>query len=213
MNYKHEYRPLNSASNWINFSIAKADPSQLEPHLEHSGFLVIHSAHALHETLGLPSQSLARSWQENEDYFRQNDHAKLAPLACHPLYIISVGTDDNERAVYIGKTTSRVARFAGGHKAITLLHHPKYDGRRKTLYRCSLVFLSRRNKEIPVEWVSPYDKACKLLADIENLLIFHFQPELNTMLKKRTPSFDLTSLHIQNICGESDFLHDQFVYT
>lgn len=210
--YSHQYRPLESPANWARFRVARENSILMEPDLESGAFLVLHTAHELHECVDLPAQSLRTSWLETNEYFDANDRTQRPPLACHPLYVIAVGDDECERIAYVGKTTSKVPRFSAGHRAVTQLHHPKFAGLSKRLYRCCLVFISKHAGEVPVEWVSPYERASQLLARTEAMLVYHFQPELNTQLKSVPQKFQLSSIHIQNVCGRTSFLHDEFVF-
>jgi hypothetical protein len=207
-----EYRPLASPANWVGFQIAKTDKSWHLPHLEFGSFLVLHSAHALHATVDLPAQSLEESWRENDEFFRLGRKSSVPPLVCCPIYLITVGVDAEEKVVYVGKTSSGSSRFAAGHRAMTLLHHPRFEGSRKRLYKCCIVFISVHKKEIPIEWVTPLAGAKLALAIFENVLIYHFQPELNTQLKGRPPNTSLASVHIQNVSGEGSFLNDTFIW-
>jgi len=207
-----EYRPLESPANWIGFQIAKTNLTWHEPDLEIGSFLVVQYWHPLHEVTTLPAQDLHKSWCENDAYFRANDKSQKPPVACLPIYLISVGSGDKEQIVYVGQTSSRSSRFAAGHKAITLLHAPKFNGLRKRLYRCSIVLLSQRKNEIPIEWVTPYDEGKRLLSAVEGMLIHNFQPELNIRLKTKPPSTKIGCIHIQNISGGNGFLHDTFVW-
>ena len=207
-----EYRPLESGANWRSFLLAKKNQAWHEPNLERGAFLVLHSLHALHDTVALPSQSLNKSWLENDQYFQANDRQASPPLACMPIYLISVGSGNNERIVYIGKTTSSSSRFIAGHKAMTLLHAPKYEGQTKRLYRCCIVFRSDRGDEIPIEWITPYEAGKKLLLTFESILIYHFQPELNKRLKNKLPQTLIGSIHIQNVIYKTEFLNDEFIF-
>lgn len=212
MTDKFEYRPLASPINWLGFKIAKSNQNWHQPNLELGAFLVIQSVHALHETIDLPAQSLRFSWEQNDKYFQKNDHALLAPLACLPIYLITIGDERDEELVYVGKTTSKSSRFVAGHAAITKLHAPCYEGKTKRLYRCCVVLISDQKREIPIEWITPYDEGVALLSAIENSLIYNFRPPLNVQLVNRRPSVEIGSIHIQNITNETDFLNDYFVY-
>jgi hypothetical protein len=207
-----EYRPLASPANWIGFKIAKTNSDWHSPNLEFGAFLVLHSVHALHETIDLPAQSLNESWFQNDRYFHATEKEALPPLACMPIYVITIGEGESEKVVYIGKTTSKSSRFMAGHKAMTRLHAPRYDGLKKRLYRCCVVLLSGRKNEIPLEWITPYPAAKEMLSTFENILIYNFQPELNTQLKNRAPVTTIGSIHIQNLTSTSDFLNDEFVW-
>ena len=197
-----EYRPLASPENALGFRIAKNKVGWHNPSLELGSFLVLQYAHGLHETVDLPAQSLRESWKANDTYFRSEGALAQPPLACLPIYLITVGTGLDERLVYVGQTSSKSSRFIAGHKAITLLHAPDYEGQRKRLYRCCVVLLSDRKKEIPIEWVTPYEDGVAFLSAVEGMLIHWFQPELNVRLKKKPPSIKIGSVHIQNITGD-----------
>lgn len=207
-----EYHPLASPANWISFQIAKTNHAWHAPNLELGAFLVLHSIHGLHETVDLPSQSLNASWLENDRHFHANDRHAPSPLACMPIYLISVGSGKDERVVYVGKTTSSSSRFVAGHKAMTLLHAPRYGGLKKRLYRCCVVLLSDRKNEIPIEWITPYEAGKKMLSIFESLLIYHFQPELNTQLKSKPPQTSIGSIHIQNVTYKTSFLNDDVIF-
>lgn len=209
--YSLQYRPLEGPGNWTQFWAARKNADLMEPDLESGAFVVLHTAHELYECVDLPAQSLRTAWLETNEYFDANDRAKRPPLACHPLYFITVGDEEDERIVYIGKTTSTVPRFSAGHRAVAQLHHPKFAGLSKRLYRCCLVFISKRNGEVPVEWINPYERASQLLGHTEAMLIYNFQPELNTQLKVTPKDFQLSSIHIQNVCGLTNFLQDEVV--
>lgn len=208
-----EYRPLASPANAIGFQIAKTNIGWLKPSLELGSFLVLQYVHNLHETVGLPAQSLRDVWEENEAYFRSGCTSAKPPLACLPIYLITVGTGSDERVVYVGQTSSKSPRFVAGHKAITLLHAPEYEGMQKRLYRCCVVLLSVRKNEIPIEWVTPYDDGRVLLSVVEGMLIHCLQPELNVKLKRKPPSIKIGSIHIQNVTGDGNYLNDTFVWS
>jgi len=120
-----------------------------------------------------------------------------------PIYIVSVGAGDDERVVYVGKTSSST-RFANGHRVGLKLHHPKYTHLAKTVYRCS-VLLDIHDEYVALEWVEPETLARRMLDCVESVLIHALQPELN-VAKRRRPSVDLpVHIHVQNYV-ESDFL-------
>lgn len=208
MAFELTYRPLENGTNEIYFRRSLKDPSLLVPEKEIGCFLVLQSTYALHETIGLSAQSLDISWQANQNYIFSN-YAGEAPLGCYPIYLITVGDGENERLVYIGKTSSKSSRFSSGHSAITKLHHPKYDGLSKRVYLCCVVFLNNRNT-IPIEWVKPYTFAENLLSKFEANLIFWNKPELNTKHMKREPLFEYGQVHAQNVTGVTYFWHDKF---
>lgn len=143
MAYELTYSPLEYGSNENYLRRSLKDPSLLIPEKEIGCFLVLQSSYALHETIGLSAQNLDISWQSNQNYLSSNCDGE-APLACYPIYLITVGDDENERLVYIGKTSSKSSRFSSGHSAITKLHHPKYDNLSKRIYLCCVVFFKKQ---------------------------------------------------------------------
>lgn len=125
------------------------------------------------------------------------------PQFCLPIYIVSVGTGDDERAVYVGKTCSS-KRFANGHRVGLKLHQPKYTHLPKTVYRCS-VLLDIHDEYVALEWVQQETVAERMLDGVESVLIHALQPELN-VAKRRRPAVDLPiHIHVQNY-AQSDFL-------
>lgn len=206
MAYELTYRPLEQQN--LFFQRAVKNSSLFTPDKEVGYFLVLQSTFALHETVGLPAQSLEDSWKINEAYIASTQ-LDDAPLACYPIYLITVGDVDDETLVYIGKTSSNSSRFSSGHSAISKLHNPKYDGLSKRLYLCCVVFLNN-GQTIPIEWIKPYSKAEQLLKGFEANLIFWNQPELNTQHKVKEPIFEYGQVHAQNVTGDTYFWHDFF---
>lgn len=213
-----DYRPMGS--NWPTYHRGQKNPRELDPNLEVGGFLILDQCYSLHETLNINGESLAQSWKSNLMYYnktiKQNKWIsakdKDIPLSCFPIYIFSVGDGEKERVVYVGKTASTHGRFKNGHKVCSLLHHPNYNNMTKRLYQCSIQFLNYRNGIVPIEWIQPLDYALTLLSNIEAMLIYEFQPELNKHYKNKVKPFEMRVIHIQNISGNSGFLHDNFVY-
>ncbi|MGJ5658863.1 hypothetical protein, partial [Morganella morganii] len=209
MAFELTYRPLEDGSNKIYLHRSLENPSLLIPEKEIGCFLVLQSSYALHETIGLSAQNLNISWQANQDYLSSNC-AGVAPLACYPIYLITVGDGENENLVYIGKISSKSSRFSSGHSAITKLHHPKYDKLSKRIYLCCVVFL-KNSQTIPIEWIKPFDFAEKLLSDFEANLIYWNKPELNTQHINKEPTFEYGQVHAQNVTGATYFWHDKFI--
>lgn len=125
------------------------------------------------------------------------------PEFCLPIYIVTVGTGDSERVVYVGKTCSST-RFANGHRVGLKLHHPQYTDLAKTVYRCS-VLLYIHDEYVALEWIDPTVLAKKMLDYVESVLIHALQPELN-VAKRQRPSVGLpVHIHVQNY-AKFDFL-------
>lgn len=146
---------------------------------------------------------------EQLDYIRRE--LEDPPSPCYSIYLITVGSGKDERLVYVGKTSSSRKRFAGGHLAALKLHDPKYSGLEKKIYFCCITFLTSLNEYVPLEWIHPLDKAEKYLSNVENGLIYTFQPELNTVSVKNNHSKLHSYIHIQNFSGISNFLNDKFI--
>jgi hypothetical protein len=132
----------------------------------------------LHESVNFPAESLDQSWHAVREYvtasleiIRSDEPVCLdreevemireglgdPPPQCYPLYFLTCGTAPNEHLVYIGKTSSSSGRFRGGHRAISLLHHPKYEGLLKTIY-LGCVMLLNEDDYLPLEWIEPISK-------------------------------------------------------
>lgn len=119
------------------------------------------------------------------------------PSFCLPIYVVSVGQGEDERVVYIGKTSSST-RFSNGHSVGLKLHHPVYAQQVKTVYRCS-VLLHVYNEYVALEWVEPEALAAKILDQVESVLIYALQPELNVAKRRHQPTVNKPiEIHIQN---------------
>lgn len=221
--------------------LARTDPlrsfldlENSQPNFERGGFLLLNGPIPLHETISLEAESLPVSWKRTHEYVKKcltiidaeetdwldHDEVRMIraevgepPPLCFPIYLLSVGQGKDERVVYVGKTSSKSGRFKSGHAAITGLHHPKYDGLKKQIYLGGVVLLSDDDEYRPLEWVKPLAKSEEILTSIEAELIFHFQPELNTIHKKSFDAVFPVTLHIQNYEGDSPFLNDRFVWS
>ncbi|MEC2401673.1 hypothetical protein ABES35_02850 [Bacillus subtilis] len=204
---------------------------------EYGLFLGIDIVIPLHKVLDLPAQDLENSWQNTQNYINSAleilqeeynediedinstidvDGEQIReikyqlgdpPVHCYPIYIITTGKGKNEKVVYIGKTSSKNHRFAGGHLAALKLNDPKYDGLEKNIYFGCLNFLDSEKESVPLEWIRPYDHAKELLTSVEACLIYHFKPELNSEHIENNHSKIPVSLIIENWSGQSDILH------
>ncbi|USK45520.1 hypothetical protein [Cytobacillus oceanisediminis] len=214
--------------------------SDLNPNFELGFFLSLDICKPLHEVLDVENQSLINSWHKTNNYIMKSldfletnyneeyesdeitidldrelvwnikDNIGEPPSHCYPIYLITVGTGENERIVYVGKTSSKVHRFAGGHRVALKLHNPKYMNLEKKIYFGCVVFLTDED-HLPLEWMHPLSKAIKILDSVESGLIYHFKPELNTMKMKKNYSTFYSQLHIQNFTKKTRFLHDTFI--
>lgn len=150
-------------------------------------------------------------YMDNEIFYDLKREFERFPVICCPIYLITVGEKEDERIVYIGKTSSKKNRFKGGHSAALKLHHPKFNGLKKNIYFASVMLLSKDNDYVPLEFISTLKGAEKLLLEIEASLIYYFKPELNT-LNTTSANYNINSqIHIQNFSKYSDFLNDQFI--
>ncbi|BCG61139.1 hypothetical protein [Paenibacillus sp. URB8-2] len=136
---------------------------------------------------------------------------KTPPAACYPLYFISVGDGIDERLVYVGKTSSKTHRFAGGHSAGLKLHAPEYEGMSKHIYFGTVVFLDNNKNYMPLEFIQPFEDAKNLLSNLEAGLIFNLKPELNsTYLNNSYALFDMY-VNVENHSSRTDLLKNEQV--
>lgn len=135
---------------------------------------------------------------KEEQYLVQEELGEL-PLFCLPIYLVTVGAGLSERVVYVGKTTTS-RRFSNGHHVALKLHHPKYDGQQKQVYRCSVLF-DIHEEYVALEWIEPEELSVRMLDCIESVLIHALQPDLNTA-KRRKPNIGKpVFIHVQNFAG------------
>jgi len=142
-------------------------------------------------------------WLDRDDVAIIREEVGAPPPPCLPIYIISAGSGPEERPVYIGKTSSLVSRFAGGHAAVTKLHAPQYSALEKSIYLGCVMLLTedaamQNGGYLPLEWVNPLAAAVQLLADVERALIFDLQPELNTHHRQSYRPVHEVSILIEN---------------
>ncbi|WP_348622006.1 hypothetical protein [Paenibacillus polymyxa] len=155
------------------------------------------------------TQNNTGNWLDREEVEMIKKELGEPPNHCYPIYIVTVGTFPNEKIVYIGKTSSNLSRFAGGHRVALKLHDPIYNNLPKRVYFCSVSFLVGK-EYLPIEWISPIEEAKTILDSVESQLISSFQPELNRSKTKRNYSKHPIMLQLQNFTG-SRFLHDEMV--
>jgi hypothetical protein len=202
------------------------------PCFELGGFIAVDMRLPLHEAGKLRAQDLTTSWNALRDYVRQacalirsdtptwldSDEVDLIrdklgepPGACYPLYIITVSDPGGmARIVYIGRTSSKVGRFARGHRALITLHDPLYRNSEKHICLCCVMLVTATKEYVPLEAVGPLVAANRILNSVEYQLIFHYQPELNTHGKKRSLATIPIILHLQNFASE--FPPECFIY-
>ena len=148
-------------------------------------------------------------WLDKEEGFWIREELGEPPHPCLPIYIITVGSNETERVVYVGKTKS-ASRFTGGHSTALKLHAPEYDGLKKSIYRCS-VWFDIDDEYVAIDWIEPESLALNLFDSVESQLIYDLQPELNIDKRKKiTSKCLLNSIHIQNL-SSTEILNDHFV--
>lgn len=202
----------------------------IEINFKEGSFLSLDKHFYLHEVEKASPQSLSTSWDKTNNYikealkFTKNKNilnkeeikkitAELGepPVHCYPIYIVTIEDDSEEKVVYIGKTSANKNRFLGGHKVALKLHNPKYNGKIKNVYFACVMFLTENKNYLPLEWISPKEKALELLDSIESYLIFNIKPELNIQkIKKNYSKYDFY-FHIQNSSNYSNFYNDKFI--
>lgn len=127
------------------------------------------------------------------------------PYSCYNLYFITIKNDTEERIVYVGQTNGQKSRFISGHHAALKLHAPQYNGYQKYVYFGTVTFKSTDEKYLPIECLETTGQIKHLLNDIERILIYAFEPELNTQ-KYKYNLINQPRLQIENHTGTSDFL-------
>jgi len=210
------------------------DLDKRPPNHEFGGFLGIDLVVPVHESISLAPESLDNTWKSVNDYVNSalelidsdrplwldNEEVLMIkealgdpPTFCYPIYIFSVGDDENERPVYIGKTSATTSRFYNGHVVCTKLHHPQYEAMSKRLYLGTVVLLADDKEYQPLEWVRPFEKAIETLNSIEAQLIYDLKPDLNTHHKnKNNVTIPIIPIHIQNFTGRTKFLNDYMCF-
>lgn len=206
----------------------------LKPCFELGAFISLDIAADLYLANTVDTGNLYDSWHKNKEYIERAceianvneangydlDHEEKAwileelgepPECCYNLYFITVYNDTDERLVYIGKTDSKKSRFVNGHLAALKLHNPKYNMFNKRIYFGTITFLSEEKEYVPLEFITPFSEANKLLREMEALLISHFNPELNVKSEQVGEMQNLI-VHIQNFSDVPAFLDDYIVY-
>jgi hypothetical protein len=190
-------------------------------------FISIDTFYRVHEAPFVPLKTLEQSWTDTKEYIvkactlinrdrtghplsveertKVLAHLGEPPGPASPFYVITVGEAPEERIVYVGKTNAATHRFAAGHTATTALHHPKYDGLTKRLYLAAVTLVSDERNYVPLEWLHPKAQRDALWSEIEQRIIYHFQPELNERLKARMPSKQTVDVAIHNYSGTKSF--------
>jgi len=200
------------------------------PELQLGGWISLDTVVEAHTIRNLSAQSFEQAWQTCQDWVarchqimgarisnwldKEQRQAILEdvgppPNPCYPIYIFSLGEGSTESAVYVGRTSARHGRFAGGHAACTKLLHPRYDGYRKRVYLGCVSLVNPKGGYLPLEWVQPLHEAQRLLESIEAQLIYSLQPKFNVQAKKRSRASSAFVIQIQNFTGQTNFMNDR----
>lgn len=147
-------------------------------------------------------------WLDREERAWIVEELGEPPIPSLPIYLISCGDKEFEKLVYVGKTKN-TSRFSGGHKAALKLHSLDYDGMPKRIYRATIWFYLN-DEYISLDWIQPENVALELLDNVESILVYRLQPELNTQKKKTNCAKWDFHIHIQNFL-ETGFLNDEFI--
>lgn len=203
------------------------------PYQEYGGFLLLDISVPIHKINSLEAQSIEESWNRTNDYVKNSlrlidavqpdwldseeveiiiDKLGHPPSACYPVYMVTVGEGNEEKVVYIGKTSAKTARFGSGHQMATKLHYPQYNGLAKRLYQGCVTLLTEDKEYLPLEWIHPLSSAEEILRSVEAQLIYDLKPELNTHHKVVYNATFPIVLHIQNFSGTSNYLNDHFIH-
>jgi len=236
----NRYRGFSSLGPWLNGQESLGsfvNGSRLFLDKEFGGWISLEKVVEAHLCYEVDGQSLEETWKDTDKYVedalkiihtandelpedtlidgedRRNIIFKLGepPAPCYPLYIFSVGDGDDEEIVYIGLTNSSASRFSSGHRACIKLLDPLYNNKRKRLYLCHVMLISKNDGYLPLEWVKPYMVAKQLLDDFESQLIFHYQPRFNEKKKQNYCAKNSHILRIVNYTGQTSFLNGEEV--
>ena len=153
---------------------------------------------------------LEGAWLNSKEALMVREALGDPPQPTLPIYMIGLEKDGKYGdPVYIGITRTS-SRFSGGHKAALCLHHPKFDGYTKYLYRAA-VWFHNDNEYLPLEWLQPDATANTILESIESQLIFDFKPAINERKKNNECATVPLEIHVENFCDDA-FVKDRFVF-
>lgn len=208
---------------------------KLEPYLEYGVFIALDICCDLYLANTIDTGNLKDSWKRNKEYIESvceitgtneecgydldNEEKRWIleelgepPMCCYNIYFITILDENEERLVYIGKTDSKNSRFANGHLAALKLHNPIYKKYDKRVYFGTIMFISKDNEYIPLEFILPYEKAKNYLDWMEGFLIDRLNPELNDKQQYIGEMEKVSLVHIQNFSEVSNFMDDMFIY-
>lgn len=207
------------------------------PNFEYGAFIGFDECIELYRVNEFDSGNLKDSWRNTKDYINsaleliQGDINECSfgyldneekdwilnelgepPLGSYNIYLITIYNENEEKIVYIGKTDSKKSRFSNGHLAALKLYNPIYDSYKKRVYFGTIMFLDSDSNYLPLEYITPLEKAQELLNNTEKLLINHFKPELNTQNLYILENELKVNFHIQNFTETKLFKGDVFIY-
>jgi hypothetical protein len=134
------------------------------------------------------------------------------PPVAHPIYFISSEKDDVKKVVYVGKTAAESGRFVGGHRAISMLHDPAFDGTQKNVYMASVLARFTETEWVNLELINPRFRAEVYLSDVELNLIFRLQPVLNDKGKSELLATLAHNIHVMDPHSMVESSHGIFCY-
>lgn len=210
------------------------DLTQALPNLNEGVWLGINRCMALHQVNDNDLFVFDDAWRDYNNYYRKAvrmaldykpgntlDHEDRynilrrlgpPPPVCYPIYIITCRQGEKEELIYIGKTASKHSRFAGGHSAALKLHDPRYKDCEKLIYQAQVMTFNTRHAYLPLELIGDKHTGDKILNDVESILIFYYQPELNSKKKENCCAENDFTIHIQNFGSEGRFLKDEVIF-
>lgn len=123
------------------------------------------------------------------------------PFSRYSIYMITISNPENkeEVPVYFGQTNSKNHCFKGGHRAISKLHAPQYEGKLKRIYFGCVSAVNDDDHIFPVEWINPLGLRKVLLSSVEYQLIYDLQSELNDKGKDKCFVVKSMPIVIQNM--------------
>ncbi|SFH76888.1 hypothetical protein [Halpernia frigidisoli] len=144
---------------------------------------------------------------DHEDIYNIREALGDAPNISYPIYIICIKKDENREIVYIGKSSSNISRFRGGHNTAIKLLDPKFDGYEKTIILCNIILYTTNDYYLPLEFIKEKKLGLEILEDIESRMIDEFKPQLNSQKMNGIKTKHEFDLRIEN--HENGFLHEK----
>lgn len=110
-------------------------------------------------------------------------HHPLVEDIATPIYLITRIHEGPGDLVYVGKAQSETNRFVGGHISLLKLLDPQYKEYDKFISFAVIYIRTEKGDQLPVEWVEDKKLRDAIIKDVEQSLIWKFQPEYNTHYK------------------------------